>query len=236
MPKYYQHKPSGTKAGAQVPTYPGGGSGGGGGGGGGRGGGRKPLPGAQQLTASLMPFFSPEDRQRIATMYSIQGKGITAGDPAYGSLLGGATELSDQTSALTLIPGELTGEAREYFSGKQRADAAIEALTNAANAAGKPKRVQKVMDSPGFKFLMGVSKALSQFGSDEGPMSRKRFTEFLAQVSPLIENARNSGMGQYADIAQALAMPFFSQGDVFNYSQDKAGNIIFGDGNKRLYR
>lgn len=136
--------------------------------------------------------------------------------------------ISDQLTSLSIIPSELKGSTRAYFAGSQRAQGIATALENMANAAGKtPAEL-----GAGYRFLQEVANNLRQFSPATGPMSRKQYVELLGQINPLLSNAPSG----YGELGRMLALPFFSAGNLFNVAQNQAGQYLFGEENKRLFR
>lgn len=178
------------------------------------------LEGATKALSSTTPGTKTAPQETFAPTDS----GTQAGIPASNA----EPSISDQMTSLSIIPTELKGSTRAYFAGAQRAEGITTALENMANAAGKtPAEL-----GAGYRFLQEVANNLIRFSPASGPMSRQQYVELLGQLNPLLDNAPSG----YGELGRMLALPFFSSGNLYNVAQNQAGQYLFGEENKRLFR
>jgi len=181
------------------------------------------LGGPGSIANVLSAFMSPEDVAKLQASFAVGGTTFKPSKPAYSNIL--------VNGALPGIPGELAGATRDYFLGRKRVNDIVNALGRFAKSQGGADM------GPGFRFLQGIAQALKNATRVQGSMTRKSFTELQAQLEALQSAASTEEVSApYLAMGQMLASPFFTQGNLFNYSKTPTGQYKFGDPNKLLFR
>jgi len=180
------------------------------------------------LVNAFIPYMSPEDQLSTAQYLS------TAFPKEFGKpyQVVSAKETNN-------IPTGMTTNTRDYFTSTERAEQAKKTLQtmikSIADRTGKDVgKVQKSL-GPGYNYLTSVINTLGKFGGDtKNKQTRAEYLQMLGQLDPLLAMGGGEQFGAFKPIAQKLAQPFFSAGQITPTS--KFGSTTrFGTPNKSWY-
>lgn len=87
---------------------------------------------------------------------------------------------------------------------------------------------------PGYQFLRQVLDVLQDFGGAGARQSRRQYQQMLGALDPLLAEARGEALSAYGPIAQALAQPFFSAGEMVPVRRLPNGRWMFGRPNPAI--
>jgi hypothetical protein len=151
----------------------------------------KPAEPYGKIVQTLLPYLSPEDSAALESFHGFA---------------------QDNRP----VPEQVTGQLRNYYLGRERAQSAIGALQN-MKAAGGGKDL-----GPGYTFLVNAVNLLGQYGGQGGEgMSRQAYSEFSTSLSNLLELAKgNQSLAPYANLVNLFASPTFSAGSLTGYGKN----------------
>jgi hypothetical protein len=199
-------------------------------------------PDVQQLMYlnSLIPYMSPEDQERAANMmygaaadsfsfYKPERTGISIPVSKETALLSergttGARPISADPSEHRI--GPLGGTPLEvidedYFRSPERAFGMRSVLSQLRDQTVGGNRWQL---GPSYTWLQEVVGALEEYG---GPGRSQRLA-LQGAMDPIISQAQGDQVGAAAAVAQMLASPFFSQGQLNKAHKDPSRVTRFG--------
>ena len=199
-------------------------------------------PDVQQLMElnSLIPFMSPEDQRRAAAqIYAANADKFSEYKPEN---IGGEVPVTAQTNRFS--PGQdLSVIDKEYFQSRRRARGAIKQLDELRQQTVGGNRHKL---GPGYTWLQQVLGALEAHGGGEsrklpgtaGDTSRQSRAQFLAAqgaLDPLLAQAKSGELGGAGVIGSMFAQPFFSQGNLRDFTRGQDGRTFFGSPNQILF-
>jgi hypothetical protein len=176
---------------------------------------------------SLIPTMSAEDQQSTATyLFNAFPKEFQSYNP---ESVGGK---------FTKAPEELTSDMSNFFNSKERAKQAMAALdTMVATMVGKSKKpdakakaVSKL--GAGYRFLRSVINTMDTYGGKDklNNQTRRQYLNQMSQLDPLLSMAQQGELAAFKPIAEKLARPYFTAGQL-----NPIVNGKFGKPNAKLF-
>lgn len=178
------------------------------------------------LINNMIPFMSPEDQRTAAQNLARQ----------YPDAFGHYSPLVEDFP----VPSEVPTALRQRFQSSDRAQQALEALTNMAQS------INRTPDDfgPGYGFLEQILDVLQDFGGGgeffgdaptlEGQTRLER-QQMRAALDPLLAETKGQALSSFGPLAQMLSSPFFSSEPLAPQTETIAGNVIPGRPNPRLF-
>lgn len=172
---------------------------------------------------TLIPYLSPEDQYNAAAqLYTTAADAFSY----YKSEKLGKTLPIDEESIRRSSQEGLTSVDPAYFTSTQRAQDALNALSNMRQASVKGNRWKL---GPGYTWLQNITGALQRFGGVGGErMSRVQEQGLMGALDPLLAQGQSGEIGPVASIGRMLSTPFFSQDQLFKKRQTQTGQQFLG--------
>ncbi len=170
------------------------------------------------LINNVIPYLSPEDQQAMAgSLYRADPDTFSSYNP------------EDLNVA---IPAGIGTPETEQYASQRRGEAVLSALAKFAAATGNNEAAL----GPGYKYLRSLADNMRDFGGSEGSgQTRAEAAQQRAALDPLFAEGKSPDLAAFEPIARALALPFFSAGQLSPVTKSVDGSYIFGAANAQLY-
>jgi hypothetical protein len=176
------------------------------------------------LINSMIPTMSNEDQKSTATYLA------TAFPDAFG------VYNPETNKAYTEAPAAITPDLQHFFQSEDRANQALGALDKLVSTAttqtgGKTADTEKALGA-GYKFLRTLVTTLKDYGGKSATeqQTRRQYLNQAGQLDPLLALGKSGDLAPYAPIAQKIAQPYFTAGQLTPLVNGK-----FGTPNKQLF-
>lgn len=165
---------------------------------------------------AIMPYLSPEDQRTVAANLAMNFQGQFGG-------------YNPQTGVqFSKPPGEMTSAIRGTFSSAERAQGILSSLE-------KMQKTSKAKPGAGMKFLQQVATIMRDYGGKGGDFqTRRQQMQMMAALDPLVQGANQGSTAPYVNLANMMAKPYFTAGNVIPVSKDQSGKWVFGQYNPDL--
>ena len=91
----------------------------------------------------------------------------------------------------------------------------------------------------GYGFLRNLLATVSDYaGGDVGSgerQTRAQYQKMQSAVDPLLSQASSGELSPYKAVAQQIANPYFSAGNVVPIAKSETGKFVFGNRNPEFY-
>ncbi len=165
------------------------------------------------IANAILPYLSPEDQRSVATNLALNYTQFAGYNP------------TDQVS-FGAPPAKLESAVRQAMTSAQRAEGILSALT-------KMQKTSKAKPGAGMKFLQQVATVMRDYGGrGNNNQTRRQQMEMMGALDPLVQGASTGKTAPYTNLAQMMAKPYFTGGNVVPVSKDQTGKWTFGQYNQ----
>ncbi len=194
----------------------------------------------------MIPYLSPEDQRTVVSnLYQMDAKNFGHLDPSKIDWnipwnLNQGISFKDQgpkdQGENMSYPTTGGRNYQQYFTSQLRASDAVEALRALAKQSGKSEKDM----GAGFRYLQTLLDAGKSFGSLNPKtgenQTRRQQLQYMGAVDPLLSQSSSAGssLGAFGPLAQMLANPFFTAGQLMPLTKNQDGTYTFGNQNKEL--
>jgi hypothetical protein len=178
------------------------------------------------LYNAMIPYMSPED-QRTAGKYLYSVIGDQQLEPW--------NTYNPEMMEGIVPPTQLSTELKEEFTSSDRVQNALGTLTKLIEVSG---REEKAMGE-GYEFLSSLLSTIGEFGGGSvgsgERQTRAQFNQTQAALDPMLSQAKSGELAPYSAVAQQVASPFFSAGNVTPVAKNATGRFVFGNRNPEFF-